>query len=347
MILTPRHLAVQVVTLASATLSCTYYGLQAPNVLVTLAGFAINPVAIGLGLTAFALDVLKPEMLRIAGTAGLGGARRIAAGAVFAVLFVASMIAVDGMMMKLRSDWAAGRGNAIQAHKDATADERRLEAELAALGITRPVDAIQADVQAAKIDSWLWKRSKQCSDVTAPESKEACKPILELYKERGAAARKAELEPQLGAARAKLAAIEPPKSADPQAEALAKASGRDVEVISYLLVAIIGFGVEIVACLGLWLLSRPRPAASAAGQGRTTGKAEGPAHGLERLTAAILAAGGKLRAENRDVAALLGVTEGCASKWRKGWRTAGEIVEGKADGRLVVELGRKRLKAVA
>jgi len=318
MILSTRHLAVQVVTLASATLSCTYYGLQAPDVIVTLAWFSINPVEIGLGLTAFALDVLKPEMLRIAGTAGLGGARRIAAGAVFAVLFIASMIAVDGMMMKLRSDWAAGRGNAIQA-----------------------------DVQAANIDSWLWKRSKQCSDVTAPESKVACKPILELYKERGAAARKAELEPQLAAARAKLAAIEPPKSADPQAEALAKASGRDVEVISYLLVAVIGFGVEIVACLGLWLLSRPRPAAPAAGHGRTTGKAEGPAHGLERLTAAILSAGGKLRAENRDVAALLGVTEGCASKWRKAWRTAGEIVEGKADGRLVVELGRKRLKAVA
>ena len=347
--LTARHIAVQVVTLASATLSAAYYCSQAPDVLVTIRGLALNPVAIGLGLTAFALDLLKPEMLRIAGTAGLGTVRRFAAGAVFAVLFVASMIAVDGMLMKLRSDWAATRGNAINAHADAQRQVRDLESEIAALGNPRPVSVLQAEVQSEKIDMGIWRRSKECSDITRDESKTACQPILALYKERGAAARKAEIEPQLAQARAKLEAIDPPKTADPQAEALAKAFGFDQAVISYLLIAIIGFGLEIVACLGVWILQRPRPAAAPqmAKGARATGKAEGPSQGLDRLTAAVLAAGGTLRAENRDVAALLGVTEGCASKWRKVWRLAGEIIEGKADGRLVIELGRRRLKAVA
>lgn len=333
-----RHLAVQVVTAASATLSAAYYCTQAPEVLVTLAGYILNPVAIGLGVTAFALDTLKPQMLRVAGTA---------AGAVFAVLFVASMIAVDGMLMKMRSDWAATRGNAINAHADVTKEVRRLEIELADLGTPLPVSVIQAEVQSAKIDMGIWRRSKQCEDITRDDSKTACQPILALYKERGAAARRAELEPKLAEARAKLESIEPPKSADPQAEALAKASGYDPVVISYLLIAIIGFGVEIVACLGIWILQRPRPGVAATLKAQASGKAEGPLQGLDRLTAAVLADGGKLRAENREVAALLGVTEGCASKWRKAWRAAGEIVEGKADGRLVIELGRRRLKAVA
>lgn len=340
-------------TLASASLSAIYYASQAPSFTLAFAGLSFAPMALGLGGTAFALDLVKPEMLRIATAKGHTSAQRAAAALLFAVLALASMVAVDGLLMRFRSDWAAGRGNAIQAHKDASAEVRRLEAELAALGITRPVDTIQADVQAARIDQVIWKRSKQCSDVTAPESKDACQPILELYKERGAAARKAEIEPQLASARAKLATIEPPKAADPQAEALARLFGLSPEVIAYLMVAIIGLALELTACLGVWLMSAPSvaPLARLAPAGckvpnAPASKVAGPIAGLDRLAREIAERGGQIAAENADLARLLGVSPSCASKWRKAWRDAGEIIESRRDGLLVLSLGRRRLKLI-
>lgn len=325
-----RPFAVQVVAAASATLSAAYYATQAPEVLVSIAGWVFNPVAIGLGLTAFALDLVKPQMLRAAGTTG-DVVRRIAAGAIFGVLFLASMIAVDGMMMKFRSDWAAGRGNAITAHNDAKGEVDRLAGEIAALGLTRPVEAIQADVQAVRIDPRIWRRSKQCSDVTEPASKEACAPVLALYKERGNAARKAELEPQFAAARAKLDAIDPPKAADPQAAAIAAWLGTDEARVAYLMVAILGFGVELVACLGLWVLMDKRPQSQQAAPATVQTDEQ---RALEWVLGEMAKSGGKLTVMNSAIAARFDVDPATATRWRQGWIREGKLVEQRA-GRLI------------
>jgi hypothetical protein len=337
--------AVQVLTVASASLSAIYYSSQSPTFAVEILGYVLNPAAIGLAITAFALDLVKPEMMRVAGSAGYGFLRRSCATFIFAVLFVASMIAVDGVMARLRSDWAAGRGNAISAYADAKKIVAELEREIELLKNPRPVKVIQAEVEAMKIDMAIWRRSAQCSDISRDDTKEACAPVLELYKERGAAARKAELDPQLTAARTRLMGIEPPKAADPQAEAIAKASGLTETTVSYLMIAILGLAIETVTCFGIWIFQSPKPKTMTIANQSAVVK--GPSAGLEKLTSAIIANGGHLQAENAELASFLGVTEGCASKWRKAWRTAGEIVEEKADGRITFTLGRKRLRAVA
>lgn len=131
----------------------------------------------------------------------------------------------------------------------------------------------------------------------------------------------------------------PPRAADPQAQALAGVLGWSQASVSYGLVAVLGFALEVVSCLGGWLLA---PAALMDG-----GKVPGPVAGLERLATAVLARGGRMVAENVEVAGILGVSPGCASKWRKAWRDAGDIVESRADGRLVIELGRRRLRLIA
>lgn len=330
--LSARTFAVQVVATASASLSAAYYAAQAPEIALAVAGWVFNPVAIGLGLTAFALDLVKPQMLRAAGTSGAGAARRIAAGVVFGILFLASMIAVDGMMMKFRSDWAAGRGNAINAHADAKREVDRLDGEIAALGATRPVDTIQAAVQAVRIDPGIWRRSKQCSDVTLDASKEACKPVLELYKERGNAARKAELEPQLVAARAKLEKIDPPKAADPQAAALAAWLGSDEARISYLMVAILGLAVELVACLGLWVLMDKRPQSQQAAASITAQTDEQRA--LDWVLGEMAKSGGKLTVLNSAIAGKFDVDPATATRWRQRWIADGKITE-QRDGRQI------------
>lgn len=343
-ILPARQLAVQAVMVASATLSAAYYWGQAPAVLVTVAGLGLNPAALGLAATAAALDLSKAQMLQAAGTQGLGFVRRAAAGLVFAVLFVASMIAVDGMLVKMRSDWAGDRSGAMQAHARAKAELARLTAELAKVASAPTIAEVKAQMDAAPVARHVFRRTEGCTDVTRPASFAACKPILELRKTMASAIRKAEIEPALAAARAQVAALKPPQAADPQAEAIAKALGIDAAVVAYAMIAILGFALELVACMGLWILSKPQAVAAPVPVLQAGAGAPGPVAGLEALTREIIGQGGRLVIENQSLARLLGVAPATASKWRRGWRDAGEIEEGRLDGRLVIRLGRRRLK---
>ena len=253
----PRTLAVQAVTVSSATLSAMYYSGQAPATAITVHGLTVAPWIIFFAVTAFALDSAKPLMMQVAGTPQRGFARRIAAGATFLVLFVGSMIAIDGVLMKLRSDWAAGRGGAIGNYNEAKKAVGEFEAEMAAVGSARPVAEINALIAKTPIDMIVWRRSKECQDISRDDTKTLCEPILTLYQERGRAARRTELEPKLAEARAKLEGMDPPKSADPQAEAWAKATGWDETLVAYAMVAVLGLAIEIVACFGTWIAMRP------------------------------------------------------------------------------------------
>jgi hypothetical protein len=87
---------------------------------------------------------------------------------------------------------------------------------LEALGTPRPVSVIQAEIKAFPIDWSLWKRSAQCEDATKPDTQTYCQPVIDLYKERGAAARKTELEPQVARLRDELAHTNRPEVATEQ-----------------------------------------------------------------------------------------------------------------------------------
>ena len=52
--------------------------------------------------------------------------------------------------------------------------------------------------------------------------------------------------------------MDPPKSADPQAEAWAKATGWDETLVAYAMVAVLGLAIEIVACFGTWIAMQPQ-----------------------------------------------------------------------------------------
>ena len=162
---TPRALAVQAVTLSSATLSATYYATVAPQATFAVHGVNVAPWVIFFAGTAFALDSAKPLMMKVAGTPKRGAIRRVAAFLTFLVLFMGSMIAIDGVLMKLRSDWAADRGGAIGNFQEAKKAVEELEAELAAVGPSRSVDEIQAQIDAHPIDMAV------CGDGRSPARK--------------------------------------------------------------------------------------------------------------------------------------------------------------------------------
>lgn len=250
----PARAAVETVRLGSAGLSASYYAML---------GVVVHPAAaIGLGIIAGAADYLKSNALG-AVVDGPGAMRRLVAFPLFLVLFVSSMIAVDGVLLKLRALLVAGPAHVISAHDRAEADHTAAVGELTRLGSVRTPDAIRADMDAAPVSRAVFHRTAECTDITKEESLAACQPILTLRKEMAAAIRKRELEAVRDKAAGQLEALGPrPASADPQAEAVATATGVSVSTAAWVLIAIVGFAIELAACFGLYVIGRPshRPA---------------------------------------------------------------------------------------
>ena len=253
-----RRAAVQLVTLASAMLSAAYYYQQAPETFTEIGNVSFNTVAVGIAVTAFALDAVKPEMARIAGDTTSGLIRRMAAAAVFLILFIASMIAVDGFLVKMRSDWAATRGTAITGYADARRVVTGLEAELALVAHARTTEQVKSALDKVAVSKRAFEDTNKCTRLIDADDRRVCRPVLDLREEMAAAIRKGDVEIKLADARAALGKLTLPKSADPQADALASWSGVKVDVVAYLMVTVLGFAVELVACLGVWLVQRPK-----------------------------------------------------------------------------------------
>ena len=259
-----RRGAVQLVTLASATLSAAYYYGQAPDIHVTARGMTLAPIAIGLGLIAFALDALKPEAMRIACDPGAGTPRRAAASIFFFVLFLSSIFAVDGVLLKNRSDWAAERTGSIDQQADVSSDVKRLDAELVKVVGARTPEQVRAAMDGVKISARVFRNTTECTKPVDDDDRRQCRPILDLREEMAGAIRKADVEVKLVAARVRRAAGHAPKSADPQADTLSRVFGVTPDTIAYVITAVFGFGIELGACLSLWLLQTPEAASKAA-----------------------------------------------------------------------------------
>ncbi len=245
----PARAAVETVRIGSAGLSASYYAML---------GLTVHPLAaVGLGLIAGAADYIKSNALG-AVIDGPGIMRRLIALPLFFVLFIASMIAVDGVLLKLRDALVSGPANVITGHDRASADHKAAADELARLGAVRTPDAISADMDAAPVSRAVFRRTSNCTDITKDASFDACKPILDLRQEMASAIRKRELEAARDKAAKRLDELGPrPSSADPQAEAVAHAAGVSVSTAAWVLIAIVGFAIELCACFGLYVLGEP------------------------------------------------------------------------------------------
>lgn len=171
---------------------------------VSIAGsvLVLAAVAISLSQARAAWVALTPNPLR----------QRIVAGLAAALLLAVSATAMVSHILEAQRAKVADEGGARSAYDRAEAAYQRAAAELEALGTPRPVSVIQADVRNFKIEAALWRRSSQCEDATKPDTQAYCEPILTLYKERGAAARKTELEPEVAHLREELARLPRPEA---------------------------------------------------------------------------------------------------------------------------------------
>lgn len=303
---------------------------------VSLAGsvLVLAAVAISLSQARAAWVALTPNPLR----------QRIVAGVAAALLLAVSATAMVSHILEAQRAKVADEGGARSAYDRAEAAYKRAAAELEALGTPRPVSVIQAEVKAFPIDPALWRRSKQCEDATKPDTQAYCAPLLALYQERGAAARKTELEPEAARLRDELARLPRPEAATAQEAVI---GGWWAWIMGAAVVFVATFGSVIFARAttgnppavrpaGGWKVpdspNRPKPSApDNAPDGRTDDR-------KGRLLAFIQTevALGRSIPRQADLVERFGVPRSTLSDWMGEWESDGLIPARRTVGRCKV-----------
>jgi len=167
-----------------------------------------------------------------------------------------SMASAVGFVLSSRGDAIAERAAEAATRHGWEAKVERAENQLATLGKHRPPDVIKAELASAAVPLHIWRRSRQCLDLTLEESRLACAPVLGLRKELAAAEAAERLEAQLVAGRTQLATGSAAGSvADPQASALARLTGADEGTIRTGIALLLAGLIEVGSALGFTLVS--------------------------------------------------------------------------------------------
>ncbi len=203
-------------------------------------GYTVSLAGAVLVLAAVAISLAQARAAWVALTPGRPARQRIVAGLAALLLLAISITAFASHILEAQRAKSGGETAAARDYKRAEAAHKKADDELKALGEPRPVSVIQAEIAAAKIDMAVWRRSQQCSDISREDTRTLCEPVVALYKERGNAARKLELEPEVKRLRDRLATMTPPVD-----EASTAAS-----VVALWWAWIMGLGVVFIATFG-------------------------------------------------------------------------------------------------
>ena len=167
-----------------------------------------------------------------------------------------SMASAAGFVLSSRGEAIADRAAEAATRHGWEAKVERAESQLATLGKHRPPDVIKAELASAAVPLHIWRRSRQCLDLTLEESRLACAPVLGLRKELAAAEAAERLEAQLVTGRTQLATASVAGSvADPQASALARLTGADEGTIRTGIALLLAGLIEVASALGFTLVS--------------------------------------------------------------------------------------------
>ncbi|MEQ1712884.1 MAG: hypothetical protein ABL908_15990 [Hyphomicrobium sp.] len=219
---------------------------------VVIQGHPVSIAGAVLVLAAIAVSLSQARAAWVALTPSGPVRQRIVAGTAAVLLLSISITAMASHILEAQRAKVSDEGGARGRYDRAKAAYDTAAAELAKLGNPRPVPVIQAEVQSTKIDMSVWRRSQQCADISRDDTRAACEPILKLYKERGAAARKAELEPEVSRLRGELGKLDRPAEATTSEDA-----------VSGIWAWIMGLGVVFVATFGTVIFASVAPARTA------------------------------------------------------------------------------------
>jgi hypothetical protein len=179
----------------------------------------------GLAWAGDAAGLMLPTAARALWRGGHRGTAFVAWGLLGLVIVPMAWLAAVGFASVNISDTTAGRAKTASESATLAAQVERLTKDRAAIGETRSVAAIEADIQAAQSQApvvAVWFRTVGCKDVTQQKSGEACGPVLRLRQALGEAQRRDAIDAELREKQGQLSALPAVSSADPQAEEAAK-----------------------------------------------------------------------------------------------------------------------------
>jgi hypothetical protein len=161
------------------------------DVSVSLAGavLVLAAVAVSLSQARAAWLALMPGPWR----------QRIVAGVAGLLLLAVSVTAMATHILEAERAKIGAEGGQFGSYERSLADYEAKKKELDTLSAVRPIDALKGAMEAAPVPRNVFRRTKECTDVTRDDSFTACKPILDLRQEMGLAIRKRQLEPEVSA----------------------------------------------------------------------------------------------------------------------------------------------------
>lgn len=213
-----------------------------------------------LGASADLFKALVPLMIAAA-WAARERLRAIVGVVVFGVLTTYSLASAIGLYSLSREN-AVSDVEVVQVeHQRLTRELTRTREELSELGSVRLPETVASAIAATKHDQ-IYTRSGECTDATAKSSRDLCARLADLKGELAIAQEAAALRDRIRNLQANLSGLDMDKvlrSADPQAEALARLTGwppMDVRTGLALLIAVL---IELGSGLGLWLATAGSP----------------------------------------------------------------------------------------
>ena len=173
-------------------------------------------------------------------------------GTLFGILCLAwSLASAAGFALATREHTAAMHAATSNVVQGWTTTIRRAGKQLTLVGESRPEAVIRAELAGQMIPSAVWKRTRECVELTLPESQQACAPVLKLRQELSAAQSAQALEERIADARRELA-TKPVvgQSADPQVAGLAAMLGTGEPTLRRGLALLLAVVVEAGSAFG-------------------------------------------------------------------------------------------------
>lgn len=176
---------------------------------VTISGVSVSLAGSVLVLAAVAVSLSQARAAWLALMPG-PARQRVVAGMAAVLLLAVSVTAMSTHILEAERAKIGAEGGQSGDYARSLADYTAKKTELDSLAKVRSIEAIKAAMDAAPVPRDVFRRTKECTEVTREDSFTACKPILALREEMGSAIRKRSLEPEVASLKAALDGRSPP-----------------------------------------------------------------------------------------------------------------------------------------
>ncbi len=211
---------------------------------VTYEDYAISLAGAVLVLAAVAVSLSQARAAWVALTPGVAR-QRIVAGFAAVLLLAISVTAMASHILEAQRAKVADESGERGQYDRTLEAYGKAAAELDRLAGVRTIADVRAAMDAAPVSRSVFRRTKECTDVTRDDSFADCKPILDLRQEMAKAIRKHELAPEVARLTDELSKLKRPERAQ-ETEAM---------VAGYW-AWIMGLGVVFVATFGSVIFAR-------------------------------------------------------------------------------------------